>query len=109
MTKKTGADGDEVPTRVDPNTGRSVPRPFSMPWGDGLVVEEASVVGEYNEPTIQLLRYHGGGESIRFASYNGGRFQRSPLMLSPDNLAGLRASLQETPRLRELLSELVGA
>ncbi len=50
--------------------GRRVPRPFTMPWGRGLVVEEASTVGEHHEPTIQLLEYEDGRESIRFCSYN---------------------------------------
>ena len=30
----------------------AVPRPFSMHWGDGEIVEEARFDGEYSAPTI---------------------------------------------------------
>lgn len=87
---------------------RDVPRPFTMPWGKGEIIEEATAVGEYHEPAIQLLRYEDGSLSIRFAHYDhSGRFQRSPLMISSDTLARLRRSLASTPRLRALLARLV--
>ena len=87
---------------------RDVPRPFTMPWGRGDIIEEATAVGEYHEPAIQLLRYEDGSLSIRFSHYDHqGRFQRSPLMISSATIAGLRRSLAETPRLRALLSKLV--
>lgn len=86
---------------------RDVPRPFSMPWGNGEIVEEATAVGQYHEPAIQLLRYEDGSLSIRFAHYDhSGRFQRSPLMISTDTVAALRRSLATTPRLRALLAKL---
>jgi hypothetical protein len=91
--------------------GRDVPRPFAFHWGGGQIVEEASYVGKYTEPAIQLLEYegHSGSYGIRFCYYNlDGRFQRSPMMIdSEDSLEGLRAALRETPRLRELLRKLV--
>jgi hypothetical protein len=34
-------------------------------------------------------------------------FQRSPLMIGEAEVAGLRKALRETPRLREILRELV--
>jgi hypothetical protein len=89
---------------------RDVPRPFTMPWGKGDIIEEATAVGEYHEPAIQLLRYEDGSLSIRFSHYDQrGRFQRSPLMISSETIAGLRRSLADTPRLRALLTKLIGA
>ncbi len=87
---------------------REVPRPFTMPWGKGEIVEEATTVGAHHEPAIQLLRYADGTLSIRFSHYDHrGRFQRSPLMISSDTIGGLRRSLAGTPRLRRLLAKLV--
>jgi hypothetical protein len=87
---------------------RDVPRPFTMPWGKGEIIEEATTVGEYHEPAIQLLRYEDGSLSIRFSHYDHrGRFQRSPLMISRGTITGLRRSLATTPRLRGLLAKLV--
>jgi hypothetical protein len=34
-------------------------------------------------------------------------FQRSPLMVGEADIAGLRKALRETPRLREILRQLV--
>ncbi len=87
---------------------RDVPRPFTMPWGKGDIIEEATAVGEYHEPAIQLLRYEDGSLSIRFSHYDHrGRVQRSPLMISSQTIAGLRRSLATAPRLRALLAKLV--
>ena len=89
---------------------RDVPRPFTMPWGKGDIIEEANAVGEHHEPAIQLLRYEDGSLSIRFSHYDHqGRFQRSPLMISSATIAGLRRSLASTPRLRVLLAKLVAS
>ena len=90
---------------------REVPRPFEFHWGSGQIIEEASYVGRYTEPAIQLLEYEGhpGSYGIRFCYYSlQGRFQRSPMMIDgTDSFEGLREALKETPRLRELLQELV--
>ena len=87
---------------------RDVPRPFTMPWGKGEIIEEATAVGEHHEPAIQLLRYQDGSLSIRFSHYDHrGRFQRSPLMISSATITGLRRSLGTTPRLRGLLATLL--
>jgi hypothetical protein len=49
-----------------------------------------------------------GGLSIRFCTYNhGGRFQRSPLMVSEADMDGLRKALLETPQLRSILQRLL--
>jgi hypothetical protein len=87
---------------------RSVPRPFTMPWGSGTVVEEVSGASEWHEPVIQLLRYEDGSEAIRFCSYSHrGSFQRSPLIISAEDLPSLREGLGRSSRLRELLTELL--
>ena len=91
--------------------GRDVPRSFEFHWGRGQIIEEASYVGTYTEPAIQLLEYEGhpGAYGIRFCYYSlEGRFQRSPMMLDgTDSFEGMRAALQETPQLRALLKKLV--
>src|SRR5690349_8708983 len=91
---------------------RKTPRPFAMHWGSGVIAEEASYVGEWHEPSVQLLEYTdgeaAGSLSIRFCYYSlDGRFQRSPLMLGEDEIDGLRAALQRAPRLRAFLQRLV--
>jgi hypothetical protein len=92
------------------NKGREVPRPFKFHWGTGQIIEEASYVGRYTEPAIQLLEYDGspGSYAIRFCYYNhDGRFQRSPMMLdSEEALEGMRAALKQTPKLRALLKKM---
>ena len=91
---------------------RKLPRPFEMHWGRGEIVEEASFVSEYHEPTIQLMVYTegeaAGNYSIRFCSYgHRGSFQRSPLMIGPDDIEGLRKALHDAPQLRDILKQLV--
>jgi hypothetical protein len=91
---------------------RPLPRPFTMHWGNGEIVEEASCSGEYHAPAIQLLEYRdgeaAGSYSVRFCFYShDGRFQRSPLMLGEAEIDGLRAALASSPRLREILRRMV--
>lgn len=87
---------------------RTLPRPFSFHWGSGQVVEEASYVGRYHQPAIQLLEYPDGSLSVRFCFFNhSGQFQRSPLVLAEEDLPALREALQDCPRLQTLLKALV--
>lgn len=91
---------------------RKVPRPFQMPWSRGEIIEEAAYTGPYHEACIQLMRYDEGEAagrlSMRFCSYDhSGRFQRNPLIVSEDAIAGLRDALKSTPQLRALLRKLV--
>jgi hypothetical protein len=70
------------------------------------------VQGPYHRPTLQLLRYTEGQAagrwSIRFCHYSlEGRFRRSPLMMSADEIEAMREALDETPDLRALLQRLV--
>jgi hypothetical protein len=99
-------------TKITAAKKRSVPRPFEMHWGRGQIVEEAAWAGEHHEPAIQLMRYEdgeaAGTESIRFCFYNhSGQFQRGALIVDEQAIAGLRAALKKTPRLRALLRKLV--
>ena len=88
---------------------RPVPRPFSLHWGSGQIVEEAVCVAEHHRPAVQLLKFEDGSEGVRFCYYDhAGRFQRSLLILGQDELAGLRDALAGTPRLRALLRGTVG-
>ena len=91
---------------------RKLPRPFEMHWGSGEIVEEAAFEGEYHEPCIQLMQYTAGEAAgsftVRFCTYNHqGRFQRSPLMVSEDDLAGLRDAIRAAPQLHAILKRLV--
>ena len=87
---------------------RNLPRPFSLHWGDGNIVEEATYAGEHHEPSLQLLEFDEGYLAVRFCYYDhAGRFQRSPLIVSNDEIAGLKDALAAAPRLRSLLRELV--
>ncbi len=85
---------------------RKVPRPFKMPFGSGMVVEEVSITSKYHEPTIQLLKFENGDKAIRFCSYNKGRFSRSPLMIDEKDLRQLRSEIVKGKEIRKLISQL---
>ena len=85
---------------------------FSYHWGSGIVAEEAQTEGPHHRPTIQLLKYTegeaAGQVSVRFCHYSHrGGFSRSPLMMSPAEIDGMREALQKTPGLLALLRLLV--
>jgi hypothetical protein len=85
-----------------------LPRPFSLHWGQGNIVEEAVAEGPYHNPSIQLLEFEDGSLSLRFCYYShDGRFQRSPLIVGADTIAGLRQAVAGNPRLRDALKQLV--
>jgi hypothetical protein len=86
---------------------RKLPRPFSLHFGDGHIVEEASFEGPYHNPAIQLLAFNEGTEALRFCYYShDGRFQRSPLILGDDTIEGMRQAIARNPRLKALLTAL---
>lgn len=88
---------------------RTLPRPFSLHWGDGQIVEEATANGPHHNPAIQLLEFDDGSLSMRFCWYShDGRFQRSPLIMGDDTIDAMRESLARTPRLAALLRRLLG-
>ena len=88
------------------------PKTFSMHWGSGVIAEEARFESEYHVPCIQLMEYTegeaAGSMSVRFCTYSHrGSFQRSPLIVNEEDIAGLRAALEKAPRLLALLRRLV--
>ena len=83
---------------------RKIPRPFKMPFGSGMVIEEASIISKYHEPTIQLLKFDNGSKVIRFCSYNKGRFSRSPLMIDEKDLRRLRKEIKKNQEIQKILN-----
>lgn len=84
---------------------------FSFHWGSGVVAEEAQIEGRHHLPTIQLLKYTegeaAGTVSVRFCYYNHrGGFQRSPLLMSPEEIEALGDVLKSTPELRTILGRM---
>ena len=85
---------------------RKIPRPFKMPWGKGMVVDEISISSQYHEPTIQLLKFDSGEKLLRFCSYAHGRFSRSPLMIDEKDLRRLGKAIVKGKEIRNLISKL---
>lgn len=91
---------------------RRIPRAFTLPWGSGLVLEEAAIEGGLHSPSIQLLHYELGDRkgqmAIRFAAYDDdGHIEQRPLMVNEREFAALKAEIERSPRLRALLKRLV--
>jgi hypothetical protein len=87
---------------VPDRKSRTVPQPFDLHWGRGLIAEEATFAAEHHEPAIQLLEFDDGSESVRFCYYDhAGRFQRSPLIVPSDGMHSMRKALAGTPRIRK--------
>ena len=87
-------------------------RSFSFHWGSGVIAEEAQVESSWHVPTFQLLKFTEGDAAgqhrIRFCQYNHqGRFRRSPLMISAEDIDDMRVALKRTPKLLALLRRLV--
>ena len=85
---------------------RKIPRPFKMPWGKGMVIDEISISSQYHEPTIQLLKFDSGEKLLRFCSYSHGRFSRSPLMIDEKDLRRLGKAAAKSKQIRKLISKL---
>ena len=77
-----------------------------MPWGNGMIVDEASITSEYHEPTIQLLKFDNGDKVIRFCSYNKGRFSRSPLMIDEKDLRKFGNAIKKKKNISKLILRL---
>ncbi len=91
---------------------RRIPRAFNLPWGSGLVLEEAAIEGGLHAPSIQLLRYelgqNKGQTAVRFAAYGvEGTLEQRPLIVNEREIASLRAEISRSPRLKALLKRLV--
>lgn len=86
---------------------RKVPRPFQLHWGKGVIAEEASTVTPFHEPTIQLLRFGDGSQSLRFCVYHKSSFGRMPLIVSEEHLEDLAKAVKRNPGIRKMLKKLV--
>ena len=91
---------------------RRVPRAFTLPWGKGMVVEEAAIDEGLHAPSLQLLHYELGEKkglyAIRFAAYDAeDHLEQRPLIVNEREIAQLRAELERAPRLKALLKTLV--
>jgi hypothetical protein len=91
---------------------RRVPRAFQLPWGSGLIVEEAAIEGGLHAPSIELLHYERGERkgqhAIRFAAYSPeGELERRPLIVNEREIARLKREVDRSPRLKALLKRLV--
>ena len=93
-------------------TDMSEQKRFSLHWGSGVVEEEVQISEQYHRPTIQLLKFlegdAAGAYEIRFCHYDhNGRFQRSPLIIDVNDLEALRKELENAPKLKRFLAQLV--
>ncbi len=88
-------------------SARKVPRPFDLHWGKGIIAEEASVVTQFHEPTIQLLAFDDGSKSLRFCAYHNSSFARMPLIVSEEHIGALAEEVKKSPQIKELLRRLV--
>ena len=86
---------------------RQLPRPFTMPWGKGQIIQEAQAVQDHWEPTIQLMEYEDGSRALRFCTYSRGRFNRNPMMMGEDDIDAMRRDLEEAPEIIAFLKRLV--
>ena len=91
---------------------RKVPRAFNLPWGSGMIIEEASIEGGLHAPALQLLHYERGERqgqhAVRFAAYSpDGDLERRPLIVNERELRPLRRELDRSPRLKALLKRLL--
>ncbi len=89
-----------------------IPRAFTLPWGSGLILEEAHIEGGLHAPSVQLLHYElgqrKGQTSIRFAAYDAeGHLEQRPLIINEREISLLRAEINRSPRLKALLRRLV--
>jgi hypothetical protein len=82
-------------------------RRFQLHWGGGWITEEARSRTQYHEPSIQLLSFDSGEQSVRFCYYREGFYQGGPLILSESNLAGLRREIRKNPTIYAFLERLV--
>ena len=53
-------------------SARTLPRPFTLHWGSGRIVEEATYAGQHHERSPQLMEFDDGSLSVRFCYYGPG-------------------------------------
>jgi hypothetical protein len=79
----------------------------ATPWGPAELVEELIVRQQAGDKRfasiVQLLETSGGEVLVRFAYSTDGSARRGPVTLRERDIDRLRASLDQRPRLREVL------
>lgn len=80
-----------------------------MPWGSGRIVEEVSIQCPHWEPTIQLMEYEDGSQSLRFCYYSDGRFGRGPMILGEEDLDKMGEALEKTRLIKSLIGRMAGS
>lgn len=94
---------------------RKLPRGFELPWGKGIITEEAAIkctlsdqgLEESWEPTVQLLEFQNGERALRFCVYSSGRLRRIPLILDEEQAAELASVINLNPVLKSVLGTLL--
>ena len=80
----------------------------TTPWGKAQVLDEVKVPQRAGErrfaSVVQLLEAADGERLVRFAYTTDGHTRRGPVTLRERDLERLRAALERTPGLREVLS-----
>ncbi|MEM3846685.1 MAG: hypothetical protein QXV17_11155 [Candidatus Micrarchaeaceae archaeon] len=90
---------------------RKIPRKFQLPWGKGMITEEAAIKCSISihgsteswEPTIQLLEFESGEKAIRFCVYGNGRLRRMPLILDKEQAKRLALEIDKNRKLRSMI------
>ncbi|MEM3192987.1 MAG: hypothetical protein QW292_13070 [Candidatus Parvarchaeota archaeon] len=90
---------------------RKIPRKFQLPWGKGMITEEAAIKcsitihgsTESWEPTVQLLEFESGEKAIRFCVYGNGRLRRMPLILDKEQATKLALEINKSRKLRSMI------
>jgi hypothetical protein len=80
----------------------------TTPWGKAQVLDEVKVAQRAGErrfaSVVQLLEAVDGERLVRFAYTTDGQARRGPVTLRVRDLERLRAALERTPGLKEVLS-----
>jgi hypothetical protein len=80
----------------------------TTPWGKAQVLDEVKVAQRAGErrfaSVVQLLEAVDGERLVRFAYTTDGHARRGPVTLRARDLERLRAALERTPGLKEVLS-----
>ncbi|MEM3905861.1 MAG: hypothetical protein QXZ17_03180 [Nitrososphaerota archaeon] len=93
---------------------RKIPRKFQLPWGKGMITEEAAIKCSISingsteswEPTVQLLEFENGEKAIRFCVYGDGRLRRMPLILDKEQAKRLALEIDKNRKLRSMIMVL---
>ncbi|MEM4115873.1 MAG: hypothetical protein QXP59_07720 [Saccharolobus sp.] len=100
--------------KIEKASERKIPRKFQLPWGKGMITEEAAIKCSISihgsteswEPTVQLLEFENGEKAIRFCVYGNGRLRRMPLILDKEQATNLALEINKNRKLRSMITIL---